>query len=241
MLLLCFLILLQPSLWGADSIEYHFPRHIEKRMKRWVELIDSKETTSIYFCLHHSNGKAGELQVICCSGLSRDASGILAERSRRYVFVKGRRCPIIFDYDEKYSLGPDQDIVDIGPYGNRDGTVKRRAYLFHGPTFSFKVKKGSKVITENASENHVDTGLDKGSSHSIIYVFPDEVERVLCEEYERRKDNGINCLQIALNDEGDTVFQWKCLPRIDSQTNRLAVVGEHFVPLLFDFDEWLAR
>ena len=240
-LLLCFLVLLRPSLLGTDSIEYHFPRHIEKRMARWIELIDSKETASIFFCLHHSNRKAGELQVICCSGLGKDAVGILAERSRRYVFVKGRKIPILFDYDERYSLSPDQDIIDIGPYGYRDGTVKRRAYLFHGPTFSFKVKKSTNEIIGKESENHIDADLFRDTNHAIVYVFSDEVERVLCEEYERRKENDINCLQIAIDDEGNTVFQWKRLPRIDSQTNRFAVVGKYYIPLLFDYDEWFAR
>lgn len=240
---LCFVLLFRLFSPGTYSIEYHFPEHVEKRMSKWIESCNSNETGRIFFCLFHSSRKADEIQVICCQGLGEDSAGILAQRSRRYVTIKGTEFPILFDFDEKYSLSPDQGVLDIGQYGYRNGTVKRRRYLFHGPSLFFKARLASYSTPKNVRimNNDVDSETTRETTFPIVYVFSDEMEKCLCEEYERASVSGKHCLQIAVDEEGKTVFRWMSPPRSNSQTNRFAIVDKTLIPLYFDFDDMFAN
>ena len=141
-----------------------------------------------------------------------------------------------FDFDEYYALDADQVLDPPGSPGFRNGLVRRRLSLFHGPRIAFKQKdtfhhshkRGLSIV------NHF-----QSDSSPIVYFISDKVETSI-DNYlkDREKQNAyvilsqindIKQLELVFFDKDDGLRFDETLV---ARTNRFLLVGDDRIPLI---------
>ena len=225
----------------CNPIIYNIPRNVERKVYKWYNSLSYNEHDSIYFRLGIAPHNNQEYVVRCCS-YNNDYWSSIAHRSNRLLHIKGLFFPIVFDYDDNYSITREQTFFVPGELGGREGLIKRVITIFHGESFRFRFnKKQSKPIFE---EDTLFT-TNRTLSFPIIYYINDCVEVELIDylnsfaSQELQSYYGFFVLK-----EGKkqfVLYQAKeDMMDIIHKSNRFLYLNGFYLPLFFEYDDFFS-